>query len=92
MKLVRRDILDALSRKHADLRSTIASWIQEVERALWKTPQDIKDRYSSATFLAGNSVIFNIKGNSYRLEVLVAYETGVVMVKWAGRHAEYSNR
>lgn len=92
MKLIRRDILDQLSKNHADSRSAISSLVREIEKAAWKTPQDIKDRYRSASFLANNTVIFNVKGNAYRVEAVVAYQTGVVMVKWAGTHAEYSRR
>ncbi len=92
MKLIGRDILDELSKNHADSRSACSSLVKEIEEADWKKPQDIKDRYRSASFLADNTVIINVKGNSYRVELFVAYQTGVVMVKWAGTHAEYSKR
>jgi mRNA interferase HigB len=52
----------------------------------------MKNRYAAASFLAGNIVIFNIKGNDYRLEVTVAYRTGIVVVDWIGTHAEYDAR
>jgi mRNA interferase HigB len=61
-------------------------------QARWQTPQDIKDEYGSASFSGGSVVIFNVKGNRYRLEVLVAYQTGTVVVRWAGTHAEYTKR
>ena len=92
MKLYGKDILYALMQMHADVREQINAWIAEVEGVSWITPQDIKDRYSSASFLPGNIVIFNIKGGTYRLEVEVAYKTGHVIVKWAGTHAEYDKR
>jgi len=50
---------------------------------------DIKERYRSASFLADNTVIFNVKGNSFRLEVRIAYKTQVLSVTWVGTHAEY---
>jgi mRNA interferase HigB len=93
MKIVGRDKLDAFCSQHADARGPVESWLAEAEDpAHWLTPQEIKDRYASASFLAGNIVIFNIKGNDYRLEVLVAYRTGVVVVNWIGPHAEYDAR
>lgn len=55
-------------------------------------PQDSKIFYASASFLAGNAVIFNVKDNRYRLEVQVDYNTGVVVVRWIGAHAEYTKR
>ena len=51
------------------------NWYNEASASKWKIPQDIKDRYSSASFLSDNLVIFNIKGNKYRLVVKIAYKT-----------------
>lgn len=92
MLLVGRDRLDEFTKAHADVRAWIENWIADVEAARWRTPQDIKDRYASASILAGRVVIFNVKGNRYRLQVQVAYNTGVVVVKWAGTHAQYTKR
>ena len=65
---------------------------ESVERARWESPQDIKRVYRSADFLAGNRVIFNIKGNRYRLVVQVVYVGGDVIIEWVGTHAEYTKR
>ena len=92
MQIAGRDKLDAFSGAHPDARSWIENWIADAEAALWRTPQDIKRNYASASFLADNIVIFNVKGNHYRMEVRVAYKIGVVVVRWAGTHAEYSKR
>jgi mRNA interferase HigB len=92
MKIVGRDRLDAFCKKHADSRQWIEAWLQETENAPWKNSQDIKDRYASVSFLAGNVAIFNVKGNHYRMEVIVAYRAGVVSVIWIGTHAEYDER
>ena len=92
MKIIGRDKLDAHCTEHADARKPLENWLADAESANWATPQQIKDRYASASFLAGNIVIFNIKGNDYRLEAIVAYRTGVVVVNWIGTHAEYDAR
>ncbi len=92
MKIVGRSRLEAFCDRHADARKWIEHWLSEVEVARWTTSQDIRARYASASFLAGNLVIFNVKGNDYRLEVSVAYQTSVVVVRWAGTHAEYDQR
>ena len=92
MRIVGRDVLDAFCAEHADGRRWVEAWLHETEAALWTTPQDIKNRYASASFLPGNTVIFNVKGNQYRLEVAVAYDVGVVSVAWAGTHSEYDER
>jgi mRNA interferase HigB len=92
MRIVGRETLDRFCSKHADARKQIASWLAEAASSTWSTPQSIKDRYPAASILEGNTVIFNVKGNDYRLEVLVAYKTGVVSIKWIGTHSEYDQR
>lgn len=92
MRVVGRETLDRFCSNHADARKWIAGWLQEVEASTWTTPQEIKNRYANASFLEGNTVIFNVKGNDYRLEVVVAYRTEVVVVEWIGTHAEYNER
>lgn len=89
MKLVGRPVLDEFGRQHADVRKQIAAWIAEVEAAEWQTPQDIKTRYIRASFLSDNRVIFNLKGNDYRLDVKVSYKNQTVLIKRIGTHDEY---
>jgi mRNA interferase HigB len=92
MRIAGREKLDDFVRAHADARAWIENWIADTEKARWHTPRDIKNDYASASFLANNVVTFNVKGNHYRLEVLVAYNAGVAMIRWAGTHAQYSKR
>lgn len=92
MKILKRSLLQAFGEKHADARSWVEGWLAEAELAKWTNPNDIKERYSSASILPGNLVVFNVKGNSYRLEVKVAYKTGILVIKWIGTHAEYDKR
>ena len=92
MLIVGRQKLSDFLSAHADARSWIENWIAHTEQAHWRTPQDIKNGYASVSFLSGNVVIFNVKGNHYRLEVQLSYNTHVVIVRWAGTHAEYTKR
>lgn len=92
MRIVGREKLDEFVGVHADARPWVENWIAEVETVRWRRPQDIKERHASVSFLAGNVMYFNVKGNRYRLEVLVAYNTGTVVVRWVGTHAEYTKR
>lgn len=84
--------LDDFKRRHADSRGALDAWRVEAERAQWTGPQDIKTRYPSASFLADNRVIFNIKGNNYRLVIKAKYQYGLVLIEWVGTHAEYDRR
>jgi mRNA interferase HigB len=92
MTIVGRDKLEGFCNQHADARRPVESWLAEAESANWATPQHLKDRFASASFVGGNTVIFTIKGSDYRLEVTVTYRTGVVVVDWIGNHSEYDWR
>lgn len=65
------------------------AWYQEAERSQWHTPNEIKAEYPSASILADNRVVFNIKGNTYRLIVKINYDYGAVWIRFIGTHAEY---
>jgi len=74
---------------HADAEGPLRAWYAEAEAADWSKPQDIKDRFPSADFIGDDRVVFNIKGNTYRLIVAVHYPTRVMFIKFMGTHAEY---
>jgi len=92
MKVLGRDKLIKFSGKHANAKGALDAWFNEADGASWKTSQDIKNRFSSASFLADNRVIFNIKGNDYRLVVKVRYQNDIVVIEWVGTHAEYDKK
>jgi mRNA interferase HigB len=92
MRVVGREKLATFCKAHGDARKWIANWLSETEAAHWESPQAIKVRYPSASFLAENAVIFNVKGNAFRLEVVVAYRASVVQILWVGTHAQYDRR
>ncbi len=72
-----------------DAEQPLKSWVDEVKKANWSQPSDIKAQYRSASILKNRRVVFNIKGNDYRLVVSVAYRFQAVYVKFIGTHAEY---
>lgn len=92
MKVLGRDKITEFIKQHASSKKALEAWFQEAGEASWRTPQHIKNRYKSADFLSGNRVIFNIKGNHFRLVVKVRYQNGIVVVEWVGTHAEYSKK
>ena len=92
MKVLGVGVLKQFYEKHTDCKKALIAWRSDVRDNTWNSPQDIKNRYRSADFLSGNRVIFNIKGNNYRLIVKVRYENGIVVILWVGTHAEYSKK
>lgn len=89
MNIVGIGVLDDYKRRHADVRSHIDSWIAEVEEADWLIPLDIKKKYPKASILADNQVVFNLKGNYYRLLTKVNYKNKIILIKKIGTHNEY---
>lgn len=71
-----------------DSEQQLRAWHQEAENARWGSPQDIRDGYPSASFV-GERVVFNIKGNKYRLVVYVNYDYFTVYTRFVGTHSEY---
>ncbi|MES2149815.1 MAG: type II toxin-antitoxin system HigB family toxin [Pseudomonadota bacterium] len=92
MKVLGRGVLAEFCDKHADCRKWVANWIADASASRWETSHDIKARYPSASFLATNIVIFNVRGNEYRMETQVAYNAGVIAIKWVGTHDQYMKR
>lgn len=72
-----------------DAEGALKAWFAEARLAQWTTPQDIKRQYANASIIANNRVVFNIKGNDYRLIVAIAYRMQYVYLKFIGTHAEY---
>ncbi|AWO80690.1 type II toxin-antitoxin system HigB family toxin [Serratia marcescens] len=89
MKVLNVDKLHSFSRKHNQAKGALDSWYDEVKRENWKSPHDIRKRFNTADFLPQNRVVFDIKGNNYRLVVQIVYQAGVVIVERVGTHAEY---
>ena len=84
-KKILRDFWDA----HPDSKQQLKAWYQETSKAEWSGPNDIKIEYPSVSFLADNRVVFNFKGNHYRLIVKISYDYKMIWIRFIGTHAEY---
>jgi mRNA interferase HigB len=74
--------------KHPQAETPLRSWYADASRAAWKSPADIKAAHRNASFVGNNRVVFNIKGNDYRLIVAVHYNRGMMYVRFVGTHTE----
>lgn len=83
------EILEVFCRKHSDASNVINKWVSDVSLAEWKNHNELKESYPSADYVGNNRYVFNIKGNHYRLVVLVVFFAGTVNIRFAGTHAEY---
>ncbi|MBI3958793.1 MAG: type II toxin-antitoxin system HigB family toxin [Chloroflexi bacterium] len=89
MHIVSLKLLRLFWEKHPDAEQPLRAWYLIAKRAQWRTPTDIKADYGTASMIDNNRVVFNIKGNDYRLVVLVAYRKGRLFIRFVGTHAEY---
>ena len=72
-----------------DAHAPLEAWHDITIKALWQSPQDIKNQFGNASICGNNRVVFNIGGNKYRLVAEIQYRVGIVWVKFIGTHAEY---
>ena len=70
-------------------RSQYGAWREIVTRAEWRTPEEVKAAYPKASILKAGRVVFNVKGNDYRLVARVQYQAGVLAIRFFGAHPEY---
>jgi mRNA interferase HigB len=89
MRVVALAVLRRFWESHPDAEHPLKAWYDEARSAAWATPNDIKVRYRSASFVGNNRVVFNISGNRYRLIVAVAYRFQAIYIKFVGTHADY---
>ena len=89
MRVISRKALSSFWEKHRDAEQPLKAWFHECKCAHWKSFTEIKSRYRSADNLTGHRVVFNIKGNTYRLIVRIHYNTQIVFIRFIGTHAEY---
>lgn len=89
MRIISKKMLREFWELHADAEQPLLAWYQEVKHEDWQQPADVKAKYRSASIVGDNRVVFNIRGNTYRLVVKVHYGYGIVYVRFVGTHAEY---
>jgi len=71
------------------LKAALDSWFAEVSKAAWTSTADVKRFYATASIVSADRIVFNIKGNDYRLIVAVDFEKAIVWIKWVGTHKDY---
>ena len=89
MRIVSIKALREFWEQHADSEFALRAWYHDAKRSSWRSFEHIKKCHRNADCLAGNRVIFNIKGNHYRLVVQIHYNSGRVFIRFIGTHAEY---
>ena len=89
MRVIAKRALRDFWEEHASAKGPLEAWHAEALKAEWRTPNELKNQFGSASILGKCRVVFNISGNNYRLIVSIDYERQAMFIKFIGTHAEY---
>jgi len=86
-----REFVDSLegNKDKSAVKASLDAWFDEVSKATWSSSASVKKLYASASIVSAERIVFNIKGNDYRLVVAVDFEKSIVWIKWIGTHKAY---
>lgn len=90
MRIISRRTLREFWERHPDARQALQAWYHDTRQATWQTPADIRTVYRNVSFLENDRVVFNIKGNQYRLVVAIRSQHGIVYIRFIGSHEDYA--
>ncbi|MDT8417986.1 MAG: type II toxin-antitoxin system HigB family toxin [Lutibacter sp.] len=89
MRIISRRTLREFWKKNADSEQQLKAWFRETEKASWKNINELKVDYPSASVLKDNKIVFNIKGNKYRIIVKINFEFQISWILFIGTHSEH---
>lgn len=75
--------------EYKDSEKPLREWYTEAKKAKWNSPKDIRAKYGNASILKNSRVVFNIKGNDYRLVVMMHYRKQAIYIRFVGTHKQY---
>lgn len=89
MRIIAKKTLRDFWERYPDAEDALQAWYHDAKQATWQSPNDIRRVYATASIIANNRVVFNIRGNHYRLIVAINYAVGIVYIRFIGTHKEY---
>jgi mRNA interferase HigB len=90
MRIISRKTLREFWERHPDAEQPLQAWYADAKASKWRYPSDIKSVYRNASFVGNDRIVFNIKGNTYRLVVAIQYQFGIVYIRFVGSHEQYN--
>lgn len=91
MRLIKEKTLNEYCKliKYKQAEESVKAWIYEIRFSTWKNANELKSKYGNASIISAKRVVFNIKGNDFRLIVDIEYKLKIVFIVWFGTHKEY---
>lgn len=78
-------------RDHPAVKDAIDVWHDRASKAQWRNSADVRQTFATASIVNAERIIFNIKGNDYRLVVAIDFDKSIIWIKWIGTHREYDH-
>lgn len=89
MVVISKTVLVEFGKNHADSLEALNVWYSSVKQADWNSFNDLKSRFKSVDYVGNDRYVFNIKGNKYRLVVMIFFDIRTIYIRFIGTHAEY---
>jgi mRNA interferase HigB len=89
MVVITKTAITSFGREHADAADALNNWYEIALKADWRTFTDIKQTFNSVDYVGNERFVFNIKGNKYRLIVMIFFDIRTIFIRFIGTHAEY---
>ncbi|MCD4829841.1 MAG: type II toxin-antitoxin system HigB family toxin [Candidatus Cloacimonetes bacterium] len=90
MKISNNEALIEFMHKHKDVSELVKTWRNDVKAATWDSPHALKECFPKASIIGSGCVVFDIKGNKYRIVTKIKYKLHIVNIRWCGKHTEYN--
>jgi mRNA interferase HigB len=78
-------------KEHSAVKAALDAWFDEARKAQWTSTADVRRSYATASVISSERIVFNVKGNSYRLVAAIDFEKQIVWIKWVGSHRDYDS-
>ena len=89
MVIIAWSAIAAFYQEYPDAKNALENWYDITEEADWSNINDVKKTFNSADYVGNDRIVFNIKGNKYRLVALVIFRTRTVFIRFVGTHSAY---
>ena len=89
MRIITKTVLNEYVKQNPQARVALLEWIEKTEKAEWKNFADIKATFNSVDSVGNQHYVFKIKGNDYRLVVVIKFSPQFVYIRFVGTHSEY---
>lgn len=90
MIIIQRYKLHVFAKKHPEVVNPLNNWIERIENAEWANHNELKADFPGADYVTNSRYVFNLKGNNYRIIVVLMFFAGELNIRFAGTHAEYN--